>query len=83
MNMPPADDFGEISADTDGCRRQLLAGAGHRVGDLENMDNLVRHLHKDHIGTRKKKYSCGWSNCSRKGIPEASEGEAILLHTAW
>lgn len=53
------------------------------MGDLENMDNLVRHLHKDHIETRKKKYRCGWSNCSRKGIPEASEGEAILLHTAW
>lgn len=56
MNMLPADDFGEISEDTDGCRRRLLAGAGHRVGDLENMVNLVEHLHKDHIGTRKKKY---------------------------
>jgi len=52
---------------------------GCEVGDLENMDNLVEHLHEDHIGTRQKKYSCEWSDCTRKGIPHAS-GYALRAH---
>ncbi|KAF2182200.1 hypothetical protein K469DRAFT_670047 [Zopfia rhizophila CBS 207.26] len=52
---------------------------GCDVPDLENMDNLVEHLHEDHIGTRQKKYSCEWSDCSRKGIPHAS-GYALRAH---
>ncbi|OSS49556.1 hypothetical protein B5807_06248 [Epicoccum nigrum] len=52
---------------------------GCEVGDLENMDNLVEHLHDDHIGTRQKKYSCEWSDCTRKGIPHAS-GYALRAH---
>ncbi|KAF2264573.1 hypothetical protein CC78DRAFT_533158 [Lojkania enalia] len=48
-------------------------------GDLENMDKLVEHLHDDHIGTRQKKYSCEWSDCTRKGIPHAS-GYALRAH---
>jgi uncharacterized Zn-finger protein len=43
------------------------------------MDNLVEHLHDDHIGTRQKKYSCEWSDCTRKGIPHAS-GYALRAH---
>jgi hypothetical protein len=50
-----------------------------KAGDLENMDNLVEHLHDDHIGTRQKKYSCEWSDCTRKGIPHAS-GYALRAH---
>lgn len=49
------------------------------VGDLENMDNLVEHLHDDHIGSRQKKYSCEWTDCTRKGIPHAS-GYALRAH---
>jgi hypothetical protein len=50
-----------------------------QAGDLQNMDNLVEHLHDDHIGTRQKKYSCEWSDCTRKGIPHAS-GYALRAH---
>ncbi|KAH9870502.1 hypothetical protein IAQ61_005977 [Plenodomus lingam] len=52
---------------------------GCQVGDVQNMDNLVEHLHEDHIGTRQKKYSCEWSDCTRKGIPHAS-GYALRAH---
>ncbi|KAF2740034.1 hypothetical protein EJ04DRAFT_572740 [Polyplosphaeria fusca] len=52
---------------------------GCDVGDVENMDNLVEHLHEDHIGTRQKKYSCEWTDCTRKGIPHAS-GYALRAH---
>lgn len=52
---------------------------GCTAGDLHNMDNLVEHLHDDHIGTRQKKYSCEWSDCTRKGIPHAS-GYALRAH---
>jgi len=52
---------------------------GCEAGDLDNMDNLVEHLHDDHIGTRQKKYSCEWSDCTRKGIPHAS-GYALRAH---
>ena len=49
------------------------------AGDLGDMDKLVEHLHDDHIGTRQKKYSCEWSDCTRKGIPHAS-GYALRAH---
>lgn len=49
------------------------------TGDLGNMDNLVQHLHDDHIGVRQKVYSCEWVDCSRKGIPHAS-GYALRAH---
>ncbi|OAK98967.1 hypothetical protein IQ06DRAFT_378795 [Phaeosphaeriaceae sp. SRC1lsM3a] len=52
---------------------------GCEAGDLENMDRLVDHLHDGHIGTRQKKYSCEWSDCTRKGIPHAS-GYALRAH---
>ena len=52
---------------------------GCQAGDVLNMDNLVEHLHDDHIGTRQKKYSCEWSDCTRKGIPHAS-GYALRAH---
>ncbi|KAF2418737.1 hypothetical protein EJ08DRAFT_642914 [Tothia fuscella] len=49
------------------------------AGDLGNMDLLVQHLHDEHIHARQKKYSCEWSDCSRKGIPHAS-GYALRAH---
>lgn len=45
---------------------------GCPVGDLKNMDGLVQHLHFEHIGSRQKRYSCEWSDCSRKGQTHAS-----------
>ncbi|KAF2463197.1 uncharacterized protein BDR25DRAFT_116034 [Lindgomyces ingoldianus] len=96
--MAAADDFGELSEDTDG---SVPASPHHpgmsadddygqdqvtvckweacEAGDLENMDKLVEHLHDDHIGVRQKKYSCEWSDCTRKGIPHAS-GYALRAH---
>ncbi|KAI5780481.1 hypothetical protein EDC01DRAFT_620630 [Geopyxis carbonaria] len=52
----------------DGCAR-----------DRGNMDALVRHIHDDHIGTRKATYACQWDDCSRKGMAHAS-GYALRAH---
>jgi hypothetical protein len=52
---------------------------GCEAGDLGNMDNLVEHLHEDHIGIRQKKYSCEWIDCNRKGHSHAS-GYALRAH---
>ena len=64
---------------------------GCEAGDLGNMDNLVTHLHDEHIdkssrgqappgqGSQSKKYSCEWLDCARKGIPHAS-GYALRAH---
>ena len=70
--MSQDDDYGQEQVTVckwDGCT----------AGDLHNMDKLVEHLHDDHIGTRQKKYSCEWSDCTRKGIPHAS-GYALRAH---
>ncbi|KAF2019060.1 hypothetical protein BU24DRAFT_447645 [Aaosphaeria arxii CBS 175.79] len=96
--LPPIEDYGEISEDTDGSvpasphhpgmsaeddygQEQVSAckWEGCEAGDLGDMDKLVDHLHEDHIGTRQKRYSCEWSDCSRKGIPHAS-GYALRAH---
>ena len=45
---------------------------GCTAGDLGNMDGLVQHLHNEHIGSRQKRYSCEWVDCSRKGQTHAS-----------
>ncbi|PLN81516.1 hypothetical protein BDW42DRAFT_168899 [Aspergillus taichungensis] len=52
---------------------------GCDVGDLGNMDALVEHIHNDHVGSRQKRYSCEWSDCSRKGQSHAS-GYALRAH---
>lgn len=52
---------------------------GCSAGDLGNMDQLVQHLHDEHIQARQKKYSCEWADCSRKGIAHAS-GYALRAH---
>ncbi|KAH8693187.1 putative C2H2 finger domain protein [Talaromyces proteolyticus] len=52
---------------------------GCEAGDLGNMDELVNHIHEDHIGSRQKKYSCEWVDCSRKGQTHAS-GYALRAH---
>lgn len=45
---------------------------GCSAGDLGNMDGLVQHIHHEHIGSRQKRYSCEWIDCSRKGQTHAS-----------
>lgn len=52
---------------------------GCDVGDCANMDNLVTHVHDDHIGVRQKKYACEWVGCARFGAQHAS-GYALRAH---
>ena len=52
---------------------------GCPAGDVGNMDNLVQHLHDEHVGTKDSSYSCEWIDCSRKGTPHAS-GYALKAH---
>ena len=52
---------------------------GCDVGDLRNMDKLVEHIHNEHIETRQKKYTCEWTDCSRRSLPHAS-GYALKAH---
>ncbi|KAG8533242.1 uncharacterized protein KY384_002025 [Bacidia gigantensis] len=52
---------------------------GCEAGDLNNMDNLVEHLHLDHIGSKETNYACEWMDCTRKGTPHAS-GYALKAH---
>ncbi|OJJ49666.1 hypothetical protein ASPZODRAFT_31156, partial [Penicilliopsis zonata CBS 506.65] len=52
---------------------------GCEAGDQGNMDELVRHIHDAHVGSRQKKYSCEWVDCSRKGQTHAS-GYALRAH---
>ena len=52
---------------------------GCDAGVLGNMDNLVNHIHTEHIGSRQKKYACEWADCNRKGQTDAS-GYALRAH---
>ncbi|KAF1943270.1 hypothetical protein EJ02DRAFT_443512 [Clathrospora elynae] len=70
--MSQDDDYGQEQVSV--CKWE-----GCLAGDVQNMDRLVEHLHEDHIVARQKKYSCEWSDCTRKGIPHAS-GYALRAH---
>ncbi|SPN96809.1 related to C2H2 finger domain protein (Gli3) [Cephalotrichum gorgonifer] len=52
---------------------------GCDAGDMANMDNLVEHIHNEHIESRQKKYTCEWIGCSRKSMAHAS-GYALKAH---
>lgn len=46
---------------------------GCDAGTLENMDALVDHISREHIGTMKRaKYTCEWEACKAKGKPQMS-----------
>jgi hypothetical protein len=49
------------------------------AGDLGDMDKLVDHIHNEHIETRQKKYTCEWTDCSRRSMTHAS-GYALKAH---
>ncbi|KAL8712353.1 MAG: hypothetical protein Q9220_003504 [cf. Caloplaca sp. 1 TL-2023] len=89
------EDDGDVSSDTDGSIPASELGAldddhheqitacrweGCPAGDLGNMDELVKHIHEDHIGQRQKKYICQWVGCGRQGSEHAS-GYALKAHT--
>ncbi|MCJ1273795.1 hypothetical protein MMC21_001588 [Puttea exsequens] len=50
------------------------------VGDLGNMDNLVLHVHDDHIGKNKKRYACEWEGCKNKENAAHASGYALKAH---
>ena len=55
------------------------AWEGCKTGDMINMDELVLHIHNQHIENRQKKYTCEWVGCPRKSMPHAS-GYALKAH---
>lgn len=57
----------------------VCAWMGCDAGDMGNMDTLVEHIHNEHIETRQKKYTCEWSDCTRRSLPHAS-GYALRAH---
>ncbi|KAL8695748.1 MAG: hypothetical protein Q9224_003191 [Gallowayella concinna] len=86
---------GDISSDTSGSVPASELGSldddhheqisicrweGCPAGDLSNMDELVKHIHDDHVGQRQKKYVCQWVGCGRQGSEHAS-GYALKAHT--
>ncbi len=50
----------------------ICAWDGCIAGDLGDMDSLVKHIDNVHIQGRGKKYTCEWTDCSRKSHPHAS-----------
>ncbi|KAI4106487.1 MAG: hypothetical protein LQ339_002947 [Xanthoria mediterranea] len=89
------DDEGDISSDSSGSVPASELGSldddhheqvsacrweGCPAGELGNMDELVKHIHDDHIGQRQKKYVCQWVGCQRQGSEHAS-GYALKAHT--
>jgi uncharacterized Zn-finger protein len=79
--------YSPISSDTDGDVPQspgtsrldedeeqvtVCAWEGCDVGDLGTMDNLVQHIHDEHVEARQKKYTCEWHRCIRQSMPHAS-----------
>ncbi|KAL9604518.1 MAG: hypothetical protein Q9219_000483 [cf. Caloplaca sp. 3 TL-2023] len=88
------EDPGEISSDTEGSIPASELGAidddhheqvtvcrweGCPAGDLGNMDELVAHIHNEHISPRQKKWTCQWVGCQRQGSEHAS-GYALRGH---
>jgi hypothetical protein len=67
FNFPHAEDEAHQEQVT------VCAWEGCTAGDLGNMDMLVTHTNADHIDNGlKKKFTCEWNDCSRKGMPHAS-----------
>ena len=51
----------------------VCAWDGCPAGDLGNQDELVRHVHDEHVGQAKRaKYSCEWADCKAKGKTQLS-----------
>ncbi|KAK9767927.1 hypothetical protein K7432_001847 [Basidiobolus ranarum] len=43
------------------------------------LPDLVYHLSEDHIGRKKGVYSCDWTDCPRKGLPQTTRF-ALISH---
>lgn len=77
----PNDPVNQRPEDDDPIHEQVTVcqWVGCGAGDQENMDKLVEHIHNEHIETRLKKYTCEWSDCSRRSMAHAS-GYALKAH---
>jgi hypothetical protein len=77
----PSSPMGPPRYEEEDFQEQVMSCAwdGCEAGDLENMDNLVEHIHNEHIESRHKKYTCEWIGCSRKSMAHAS-GYALKAH---
>jgi hypothetical protein len=55
--------------------------SGEVPNDPSNLrpDDEVDHIHNEHIETRQKKYTCEWTDCSRRSMTHAS-GYALKAH---
>lgn len=73
---------GTVEDDYTGVARDQVTACqwdGCHVGDMGDMDSLVKHIHEEHIGPKHKRYLCEWMNCTRKGQSHAS-GYALRAH---
>lgn len=61
------------------CRWNDDERRGQCLQTFATNDHLVLHLHEDHLGNRKARYTCEWDDCNRKGIPQTSRF-ALVAH---
>ncbi|BFZ57453.1 hypothetical protein PYCC9005_004505 [Savitreella phatthalungensis] len=62
------------------CRWQMDdAGGAECRRDLGSVDRLVTHLNDEHLGSRRSKYTCEWTDCPRKGANQTSRF-ALVAH---
>ncbi|PWN23645.1 hypothetical protein BCV69DRAFT_6651 [Microstroma glucosiphilum] len=46
---------------------------------FDDMTKFIDHLHNDHVGISRSKYTCEWTGCPRRGKPQTSRF-ALLSH---
>ncbi|KAF8151751.1 hypothetical protein B0H34DRAFT_801434 [Crassisporium funariophilum] len=44
-----------------------------------HLPTLIGHIHNDHIGVHKSSYTCEWTSCLRRGLPQTSRF-ALISH---
>lgn len=71
---PSHDEFAMSSDQVTVCQWE-----GCTTGELRNSDDLVRHVHDEHIIPKRARYTCEWGDCARKGTAHPS-GYALKAH---
>ena len=61
------------------CRWNDETTQGQCMSTFATNDYLVSHIHDDHLGNRKARYTCEWDDCNRKSIPQTSRF-ALVAH---
>ncbi|TFK97515.1 hypothetical protein BDV98DRAFT_554133, partial [Pterulicium gracile] len=39
---------------------------------FHHLPTLIDHIHNDHIGNHRSNYTCEWTTCTRRGLPQTS-----------